>query len=257
MSKLLWGNIADIMCCLVGLLVVLPTVVVLPRADTNIALGRPAFQSSVEWNGSAGRGVDGNTYSHYFTDQWVDSGSCLHTEFEHNPMWWVDLGQSFPINRVVIFNRQDPCCWDRVNPFNIHIGESDSVRANPKCGGDHQLDRVNQPSISVPCQGMTGRYVGVRLPGYHRALSLCEVQVFSDSGWLSSTARIPVVGTESTPSTSTSGSPAMPPTTPREHTTPSETLLSGGQNEALVFSGRYVEVSGEEKLRRPIQGVKE
>ncbi|XP_078692283.1 fucolectin-like isoform X2 [Branchiostoma floridae x Branchiostoma belcheri] len=213
-------------------------IVVLPRADPNIALGRPAFQSSVGWNGSAGRGVDGNTYSHYFTDQWVDSGSCLHTEFEHNPMWWVDLGQSFPINRVVIFNRQDPCCWDRVNPFNIHIGESGNATDNPKCGGDHQLDRVNQPSISVPCQGMTGRYVGVRLPGYHRALSLCEVQVFSDSGWLSSTARIPVVGTESTPSTSTSGSPAMPPTTPREHTTPSETLLSGGQNEAWVFSGR-------------------
>ncbi|XP_035676015.1 pentraxin fusion protein-like [Branchiostoma floridae] len=80
------------------------------------------------------------------------------------------------IYSVVIFNRQD-CCSERLNPFNIHIGDSDQVSTNPQCGGDLQID-VSHPSISVSCPGMRGRYVGVRLPGSSRILALCEVQVF-------------------------------------------------------------------------------
>ncbi|KAI8507142.1 hypothetical protein Bbelb_155810 [Branchiostoma belcheri] len=66
---------------------------------------------------------------------------------------------------------------DRLNPFNIHIGDSDQVSTNPKCGGDHRIE-LNQPFISVSCLGMMGRYVGVRLPGASRVLSLCEVQIY-------------------------------------------------------------------------------
>ncbi|XP_066273066.1 uncharacterized protein [Branchiostoma lanceolatum] len=134
------------------------------------------FQTSTNHGGAASRAVDGNTASNY------DAGSCTHTTDhpgEANPTWWVDLGQSHVIGRVVIFNRQD-CCAERINPFNIHIGDSDQVSTNPKCGGDHQID-VNQPSISVSCPGMRGRYVSVRLPGLFRTLTLCEVQLFSES----------------------------------------------------------------------------
>ncbi|CAH1276936.1 LPA, partial [Branchiostoma lanceolatum] len=145
---------------------------VLPPAVSNIARGKPAFQSTVAWDMGADRAVDGNTNTNYFAN------SCQHNSHEDNPSWWVDLGKSFTINRVVIFNRQD-CCSDRINPFNVHIGDSDQVNSNPKCGGDHKID-VNQPSISITCQGMKGRYVGVRLPGYSRSLTLCEVQVFSE-----------------------------------------------------------------------------
>ncbi|XP_066270911.1 fucolectin-4-like [Branchiostoma lanceolatum] len=120
----------------------------------------------------AGLAVDGNTAGDYYEN------SCTHTaQWVNGPSWWVDLGQSYNIGRVVIFNRQD-CCQDRINPFNIHIGDSNQVTSNPKCGGDHQID-LNQPSISVSCQGMTGRYVGVRLPGSSRTMTLCEVQVFA------------------------------------------------------------------------------
>ncbi|KAI8479877.1 hypothetical protein Bbelb_423990 [Branchiostoma belcheri] len=145
------------------------------RADINIALRKPAFQSSVKYGGVAGRAVDGNTNTNYFVN------SCTYTWSTYNPSWRVDLGKSFTINRVVIFNRQD-CCSGRLNPFNIHIGDSEQVVTNPKCGGDHRID-VTLPSISILCQGMTGRYVGVRLPGYGygRTQTLCEVQVFSNS----------------------------------------------------------------------------
>eukprot|EP00058_Branchiostoma_floridae_P013209 XP_002598697.1 hypothetical protein BRAFLDRAFT_107173 [Branchiostoma floridae] len=62
---------------------------------------------------------------------------------------------------VVIFNRQD-CCAERLNPFNIHIGDSPQLTTNPRCGGDIQID-VSQPAISVSCEDMKGRYVGTYL----------------------------------------------------------------------------------------------
>ncbi|KAI8508770.1 hypothetical protein Bbelb_138690 [Branchiostoma belcheri] len=171
-----------------------PPSVLSPEADVNIALGKAAFQTSDPIGAPASRAVDGNTDTNYL------AGSCTHTDYdpgEADPSWWVDLGQPCAIDRVVIFNRQE-CCPERLNPFNIHIGDSDQVSENPKCGGDHKID-VNQPSISVSCQGMRGRYVGVRLPGPSRVLTLCEVQVFSgqwleqDSSWAVDSAGTPWV----------------------------------------------------------------
>ncbi|XP_078693730.1 uncharacterized protein LOC144923229 isoform X2 [Branchiostoma floridae x Branchiostoma belcheri] len=143
----------------------------------NVAQGKRAYQTSIMeiWHGDASRAVDRNTDANYH------AGSCTHTvsgQGETDPSWWVDLRQSYMVSRVVIFNRMD-CCSERLNPFNIHIGDSDQVSENPKCGGDHRID-VSRPSISVSCHGMKGRYVGVRLPGPARILTLCEVQVFSD-----------------------------------------------------------------------------
>ncbi|KAI8507152.1 hypothetical protein Bbelb_155910 [Branchiostoma belcheri] len=143
------------------------------RHDHNAAIYQKAYQTSTafKWGKAAGAclAVDGST----------SVRSCTHTkEGRDNPMWWVDLGQSYMIKRVVIFNRQD-CCQERLNPFNIHIGDS-FVSTNPKCGGDHHI-ALDQPSISVSCQGMKGRYVAVRLPGPSRTLSLCEGICSSDT----------------------------------------------------------------------------
>eukprot|EP00058_Branchiostoma_floridae_P024991 XP_002610481.1 hypothetical protein BRAFLDRAFT_85622 [Branchiostoma floridae] len=142
-------------------------------SGVNVALGKTAFQTSTPYTpfGAARVAVDGDTHTNYFAN------SCIHTTEQANPTWWVDLGQPYVMVRVVIFNRQD-CCPERLNPFNIHIGDSDQVSENPKCGGDHHIN-LNQPTISVSCQGMKGRYVGVRLPGSARVLSLCEVKVLA------------------------------------------------------------------------------
>eukprot|EP00058_Branchiostoma_floridae_P009843 XP_002595331.1 hypothetical protein BRAFLDRAFT_87568 [Branchiostoma floridae] len=139
--------------------------------DVNVALGKTAFQTSTYKKGVADLAVDGNTDTNYC------DGCCTHTLPEKaNPCWWVDLGYSYMVDRVVIFNRRGPF-WKRLNPFNIHIGDSTMVSQNPKCGDDHHIN-VKQRSISVSCQGMKGRYVGVRLPGPSRILTLCEVLVF-------------------------------------------------------------------------------
>ncbi|KAI8480406.1 hypothetical protein Bbelb_418640, partial [Branchiostoma belcheri] len=141
--------------------------------DVNVALGKTVYQTSTME--PASRAVDGNTNSNWL------AGSCTHTADagETGPSWWVDLAQSYMIARVVIFNRQDGS-QDRLNPFNIHIGDSDQVSMNPKCGGDHRI-ALDQPTISVSCPGMMGRYVGVRLPGPSRVLTLCEVQVYTET----------------------------------------------------------------------------
>ncbi|XP_066270909.1 uncharacterized protein [Branchiostoma lanceolatum] len=151
----------------------------------NVAQGKTAYQTTTSgywipstgevFSGEARLAVDGNTNGDH------GANSCTHTKGEGaNDAWWVDLGRSYMINSVVIYNRLD-CCSERLNPFNIHIGDYSQITWNPKCGGDHLID-LSQPSISVSCPGMTGRYVGVRLIGSSRAMSLCEVQVFSNAG---------------------------------------------------------------------------
>ncbi|KAI8493628.1 hypothetical protein Bbelb_285490 [Branchiostoma belcheri] len=143
----------------------------------NVALGKPTNQTSTRlFGGAASRAVDGNTATLWYYQ------SCTQTpdvpaNMVPNPSWWVDLGQSYMVGSVVVFNRQDDCCWQRINPFNLHIGDSDKVTENPQCGANHVFN-VNQPYITISCRGMQGRYVGIRLIGPARVLTLCEVQVY-------------------------------------------------------------------------------
>ncbi|XP_078591714.1 uncharacterized protein LOC144870889 isoform X2 [Branchiostoma floridae x Branchiostoma japonicum] len=143
----------------------------------NVALGKTAYQTSTLYDRPAHLAVDGNTNPNW------DAGSCIHTNWESHPSWWVDLGQSYVVIRVEIFNRLD--YWrEQLNPFNIHIGDSGQVIENRKCGGDHQIN-LSQQSIFVSCLGMKGRYVGIRLASPStRILTISEVQVFAETPWL-------------------------------------------------------------------------
>ncbi|XP_066283940.1 inactive cell surface hyaluronidase CEMIP2-like [Branchiostoma lanceolatum] len=140
--------------------------------STNVALRKPAHQSGVGYGGDPEHAVDGGT-SGTFTD-----GSCTHTTSsgEDDPWWYVDLEGTFEIDRVVIINRQD-CCSNRINPFNLHIGDNSDVTANPKVGGDWSFS-PGQAQLIIPVNGTRGRYVGISAPGSSRVLTLCEVQVF-------------------------------------------------------------------------------
>mmetsp|Transcript_6231 Transcript_6231/g.17446 ORF Transcript_6231/g.17446 Transcript_6231/m.17446 type:complete len:490 (+) Transcript_6231:215-1684(+) len=77
-----------------------------PISRENLALGRPAFQSSTCNGGSANRAVDGNKTSPYFS-----GGSISETcggESDPNPWWYVDLGAPKIIEKIVLWNRLDP-----------------------------------------------------------------------------------------------------------------------------------------------------
>lgn len=96
-------------------------------AAQNVALGRPASQSSVLDAGSgAANAVDGNRDSNW------ERGSCAHTTHEPEPWWRVDLGRRHAVYAVVVKNRHD-CCWERLKGAEIHVGDSlvDRSRRNP------------------------------------------------------------------------------------------------------------------------------
>lgn len=96
-------------------------------AAQNVALGRPAAQSSVLEPGSdAGKAVDGNRDSDW------EHGSCAHTAEEPEPWWHVDLGRRHSVYAVLVQNRRD-CCWQRLRGAQVHVGDSlvDHGRRNP------------------------------------------------------------------------------------------------------------------------------
>ncbi|XP_035671477.1 uncharacterized protein LOC118412621 isoform X2 [Branchiostoma floridae] len=141
-------------------------------STTNIALNRPATQSSTKYQGAAGRAVDGDVSPRYAEN------SCTHTAKESNPWWQVDLGKSQCVDRVVVTNRED-CCSKRLEGFTVHVGDNPDVYKNPTCGGPQSVG--GKKLIEVDCGGKTGRYVGITLSGKRRTLTLCEVQVFGGS----------------------------------------------------------------------------
>ncbi|XP_061495357.1 uncharacterized protein LOC133390557 isoform X2 [Rhineura floridana] len=138
----------------------------------NAALDGKAFQSS-SYNklGSAKNAIDGSTSSDYLR------GQCTHTQKEANPWWTVDLRMRFVVVSVVITNRGD-CCAERINGAEIRIGDSEDEGGitNPRCATITSLHLGETQKFH--CEGMSGQYVTITVPGEAKYLSLCEVQVF-------------------------------------------------------------------------------
>ena len=93
------------------------------------------------------------------------------------PQVFVYFSQFF-IRKLIITNRSD-CCWKRLSNFEIRIGLSldNNGNSNPLCGKNHSLQKGETKSIVCP-NPMLGRYVNIIIPGVHRVLTLCEVEVY-------------------------------------------------------------------------------
>ncbi|XP_066264852.1 uncharacterized protein [Branchiostoma lanceolatum] len=151
----------------------------------NLALGKTTEQSSLWDAGYSSNAVDGDRSTNWY------GASCTHTAASlrdnvwdvgtTNPWWYVDLGSSHPIGKVVIVNRraQKNSVTARITPFELHVGNSKDVGANPKCGRSHVFP-AEEDEMAVRCGGIHGRYVGIRLPGENRILTLCEVEVYAE-----------------------------------------------------------------------------
>ncbi len=70
--------------------------------DENMALQGTARQSSTAYDGPAGKAIDNNTDGHYF-----NALSTTHTETSTDPWWEVELGDTYGVERVVVWNRTD------------------------------------------------------------------------------------------------------------------------------------------------------
>ena len=84
--------------------------------EENLAYQKDTIQSSIGIQGVGSRAVDGNSNTNF------NDGSCAHTLNEKQPWWRVDLGNVELVNEVYVVNRGD-CCGDRLNPFEIRVGE--------------------------------------------------------------------------------------------------------------------------------------
>jgi putative heme-binding domain-containing protein len=82
----------------------------------NVARKGKARQSSTAYGGEASRGIDGKKSGNY------GAGGQTHTEENTpNPWWEVDLGQEYPINSVVIYNRTDGNLGERLKGFSLRV----------------------------------------------------------------------------------------------------------------------------------------
>ncbi|XP_078692952.1 uncharacterized protein LOC144922778 [Branchiostoma floridae x Branchiostoma belcheri] len=158
---------------------------------TNLALGRTTSASSI--------------YASIFSHEKAVDGSSAYCFYSYhsnaigtsNPWLQIDLSQPTPIGSIVLFNRVD-CCSARINPFNLHLGNSSNILLNPLYGGDFNFD-LTQPTMTIPVSGVTARFVGVRLPGSSRTLQLCEVQVYTSDESIEASVMLgsPVEGSQS------------------------------------------------------------
>ncbi|XP_029769268.1 fucolectin-5-like [Terrapene carolina triunguis] len=144
----------------------------------NLALGRPATQSSTyvdnDGNGKAvaGKAVDGKR-----DGKWVQD-SCSHTQLDTESWWNVDLGSRQSVSAVIVKNREDECCGERIRGAQIRVGDSlaDHGKHNPICGTI--TDTAPGSLNTICCNGLEGRYVTVTIPGRAEYLTLCEVEVY-------------------------------------------------------------------------------
>ena len=91
----------------------------------NIALGRPATQSSVsQW--SAGKTAEED--AGHAVNGVLSGRDTFHTDVEDNPWWRVDLGARAEIAEIRVFNRMEhPAIESRLNPFALELSDDASL----------------------------------------------------------------------------------------------------------------------------------
>jgi len=137
----------------------------------NLALSGLASQSSIGYSGAATRGNDGNTDGNW------SGGSVTHTSGERQPWWKVDLGGSFPIRTVKLYNRID-CCAARLSGFQVQLLDSEGSVVASK---DYNRRMIITNSMTMIFDDIKASQVKVLMKdtGVDRVLSLAEVEVFS------------------------------------------------------------------------------
>ncbi|KAI8502507.1 hypothetical protein Bbelb_200950, partial [Branchiostoma belcheri] len=146
----------------------------------NVAVGKTANQSSSlvlpNRDTSAGQAVDG------YLGTTVDPGNaCTLTALDTEPWWLVNLGNVTSVGTVRILNRGD-CCGERLQNFQVRVGDSPNFQQNPSCGVIYTGTPSSGERIELHCrEGTVGQYVSVQTIKTTEHLSLCEVEVFPET----------------------------------------------------------------------------
>ncbi|XP_046549587.1 fucolectin-4-like [Haliotis rubra] len=140
--------------------------------QTNIAQGKPAYQSSVAHNGHPFYAVDGVTGGNFHRDR------CMHTPYGKS--WWmVDLLNVYNISTITIFKRTDS--WSgQLDLLKIEgfLGHPTLCPASSPKVCVNQMGSFTGTYKTVACeQEVMARYVNVSADD---TMMMCEVQVFGE-----------------------------------------------------------------------------
>lgn len=138
----------------------------------NLALNGTASQSSTGHSAPASRAIDGET-----SGEW-SSSSVTHTNTEDNPWWQVDLGSTYSIDYIQIWNRTD-CCMERLTNFTVSV-----INSSGSTTFSESYSSYPDASVSVDAEGASGQIVQIQLDDSN-PISLAEVQVFGSEVALS------------------------------------------------------------------------
>jgi hypothetical protein len=154
---------------------------ILAQAGPNLALGKPVLASGPVWTGfTAANLTDGNTATIAHP---LNSSGTLGYYFE------IDLGATYQLDRILIHNRGDGCCPERLSNYNVNLyadsgGESGElrwsarIRADGSNSGNAGVDTVSA-GLS-PTQTFTGRFIRiVNANGAAYSPQVAEVEVFA------------------------------------------------------------------------------
>lgn len=130
---------------------------------TNLALDGQAAQSSTGYGGSASRAIDNNI------DGVFRNRSVTHTNNESNEWWQVELEQTSTIDQIIIHNRTDSCCVNRLSEFSVSVLNEDNDVVWTQF-----YTQMSSRSLTIDVSAK-GKTVRVSQKG---TLSLAEVEVF-------------------------------------------------------------------------------
>ena len=134
----------------------------------NLALGKHAWQSS-EYNSveRAEIAVDGNRATH------------MHTKYETNPWWMVDLARELPVSKVVIVNRGEGHPKTIARLRNIVVTVSSGREEDGEVCGRFAGPGTAGQIIEITCaEKLRGRYVKLTMNSTNY-LHVGEVEVYS------------------------------------------------------------------------------
>jgi hypothetical protein len=144
---------------------------------TNVALGKPAVQSSEYGYLGASVAVDGNT-----DGRWAES-TTTHTNLQSSPWWEVDLGSAVAVDSIEVWNRTDAFS-DRLSAYWVFTSEKPFLPTDTLETLRARTDVFSNYQESAPCPVTTvrvnksARFVRIQLQSKDY-LSLAEVRVLS------------------------------------------------------------------------------
>lgn len=162
-----------------------PQLVFKSAVTENLALNKPAYQSSTGSGGTADRAVDGNTNGTFANGSVTLSD---HTATSYEDYWEVDLGGVALIDAINLYGRGDDCCEHDTKDVYVIMSETpfttvsfQATLAHPGIVVIHNEGTVRRPSLINIANSQGGavaaRYIRVQ-SSYDVPVSLAEVQVY-------------------------------------------------------------------------------